>query len=300
MTEGWRPVRRIPTSKHLKVRLRQWATDLILRRRKRAHRQAHSPTVPARAAFVVGCQRSGTDMVLWRLDRSLDVDRFDESARAAFNDCRIRDVAVRDRLVAASAAKRVIFKPVCDSHNVARLLAEHEGARAVWVYRDFRDVANSAVQRWGNMNLRWVQELARGGGDWGRRQWNRELITPERQQQIEAFCRDDLTPHGAAAVFWYLVNCTFFGQELESDERVILARYEDLVTRPADEFRRLCKFFGVSFQDAIVADVFASSVRHASGQPIAAAVTEACQQVLDRLDQVHAERCGPARCKEAV
>jgi hypothetical protein len=290
MNTGWRPVRRFPTAKHIKVRLRQLGTDLSLARRKRAYRRQQGPTGLARACFVVGCQRSGTDMVLWTLDKSMDVDRYDENARAAFCDCRIKDRQTREALVSRSNAKRVIFKPVCDSHKTGELVAGHEDARAVWVYRDYRDVANSAVQRWGEMSLDWVRDLARGGGDWGRRQWNRELMNSERQARIEELCDENLNPHGAAAVFWYLVNESFFDQELAAHPLVTVARYEDLVTSPESQFRRLCEFFGVEYRNEMVRSIFVSSVRKRSKAPISPKISALCEKTMSRLDHALAEK----------
>lgn len=289
MPRNWRSTRRIPTAKQFRVRFNQLRADLIMPLRKRTHRKAARATGPARAGFVAGCPRSGTTMVLYALDKSLDVDRYAENHRAAFVDCRIEGKPVRDRLLLGSSAKRVIFKPVCDSHRVAELLSAHECARAVWVYRDYRDVANSAVQRWGKMNRDWVQELARGRGDWGRRQWNRELITPERQEEVEAFCDEDLTPYGAAAIFWYLVNCTFFDQRLADTSNITITRYEDIVTRPRSEFQRLCGFFGITFSDEMVDKIFSPSLqKRQSDLPIAPRIADACEEVLERLEKVTA------------
>ena len=229
-------------------------------------------------------------MALWTLDRSLDVDRFDENNRTAFRSCRIKGLEVRERLIVRSRAKRVIFKPVCDSHNTSRLLSEHEDARAVWVYRDFRDVANSAVARWGEMNLSFIRELLRGGGDWGRHQWNRELMTPERRVELERLVEDDLNAHGAAAIFWYMVGQSFFDQGLDANRQCIVARYEDLVTRPVPEFRRLCDFLEIGFHEDMVAWIFTSSVRRRSSSPISDRVTEACEAMLARLDRVREGR----------
>lgn len=51
-------------------------------------------------------------MVLWTLDRSLEVDRFDEDRRAAFVDCRLGGKQIREDLIERSSAHRVVFKPV--------------------------------------------------------------------------------------------------------------------------------------------------------------------------------------------
>ncbi len=225
-------------------------------------------------------------MVLWTLDRSLEVDRFDENNRAAFRRCRIREGATIEQLLRRSRARRVVFKPICDSHRTVELLDAHRDARAVWVYRDFRDMANSAVTFFGRLNLAFVQDLARGGGDWGYAQFNRELITPERERLVQRWCDRDLSAHTAAAVFWYLVNQTFFDQNLTDDRRVILARYEDLVTGAVPEFQRLCRFLDVRFEESMVAHIFSSSVRRRSALPITPDVQQACEVLLARLDEV--------------
>lgn len=282
---GWRPRLAIPSRKELSVRWRQVRTDVSLWFEKRSHR-AGAEAGGARAAFIVGTQRSGTDMMLWALDKSLDVDRYDENERAAFVDCRIRPLEVRRRLVERSRARRVIFKPVCDSHRARILLDEHAESRAIWGYRDYRDVSNSAVQRWGEMNLEWMREIAAGRGDWGRRQWNRELITPERQARIREWCDDALTAHGAAAIFWWLVNETFFDQGLDRDARVLISNYERLVADAPAGFRRLCAFLSVSYREKVSDGIFQSSVKKRAKSPISAAIERACEEMMSRLDAV--------------
>jgi len=290
MATGWQRRVRFPTRREIAGKVRRFCADVTLRRRKRAYRRETRGGDAPRFAIVVGCQRSGTDMVLWTLDRSLDVDRFDEDSRVAFADCRIRSPKTRGRLLQGSDAQCVIFKPVCDSHRTDELLGQHPGGRAIWVYRDYRDVAHSAVQRWGEMNLRFVRELAAGGGDWGRRQWNRELMSPARLRAVQELVADDLTPHGAAAIYWYLVNDTFFEQQLDRRGEVTIARYEDLVTAPRDEFRRLCRFLEIGYDDGMVHDIFARSARRRSGLPISPKIAEHCEALLARLDQALEEK----------
>lgn len=281
------PLFRIPTAKQIAARFRRMGIDRRVRRQKRRYRRRDKGgTAPSLAAFVVGCQRSGTDMTLWTLDRSLDVDRYDEDSRAAFVRCRIKGKKVRDRLIARSEAKRVIFKPVCDSHRTRTLLSQHEGSRAIWVYRDFRDVAHSAVVRWGEMNKEHVLALAAGSGDWGWHQWNRELMEPRYQREVQQFCAEDLNALSAAAVFWYLVNRTFFDQGLQENPGVRLVKYEDVVSSPVEAFRGMCAFLDVAFSEDMVDDVFATSVRKKDRMLITPRVRDACEDLLQRLDRV--------------
>lgn len=286
MSTGYHPGLRIPTRRDVLSRLKLWRTDLHLWRLKRAYRRNGAACSSPQAAFVVGCQRSGTDMILWTLDKSRDVDRYDEDHRAAFEDCRLRGADVRRRLVADSNARRVIFKPVCDTHRTAALLAEHDGAKAVFVYRHYLDVAKSSVARWKDMHLRWLREVAEGGGDWGRRQWNRELITPQRQAEVIELVGGGIDELRAACVFWYLCNQTFFDQKLNGRADVAVARYEDVVARPAEQFRRLCTFLDVEYRDEMIEGIFTSSARKHT-PPAGDAVLERCEALLARLDAAY-------------
>ncbi len=276
---------RVPTTAQILSRVRLWQTDFTMWREKRAYRGVPREKIQSNAGFVVGCQRSGTDMVLWTLDRSLDVDRFDENHRAAFVSCRIKNKATRQRLIDKSNAKRVIFKPVCDSHRAVRLLNDHADARMIWVYRDFRDVANSAVARWGEMNLEYIRELRDGGGDWGFHQWNRELMAGEKPSELESLYTENLTVYDAAALFWYFVNATFFEQALAGRDDVLLIRYEDLVSSPAVEFPRLCDFLDIGYRKEMIDSVFASSVRRRSKGPIGDHIAQVCLELQGRLDR---------------
>ncbi|HNQ24263.1 MAG TPA: hypothetical protein PKK06_14340 [Phycisphaerae bacterium] len=273
---------------------RQW-TAYLLERRKTRHRRKSG--VPARktTAFVVGCQRSGTNMALRTLGRSLDVDVLEEVDERAFDDRRIRDKAVLASLVEASTAKCVVFKPVCDSHRVAELLAEHALSKSVWMYRRYQDVANSAVERWGDKTRRWLEDLLQGGGDWGVRQWNKEKVTAECVAEVRQACAESLTDHGAAALFWYMRNRTFFEQGLDHHPDVLLVNYEAAVAQAEREFARVCAFLEVGFYPGMVERVFRSSVGKREFPAIAKPIAELCDAMKSRLDAVYQQQVGLGR-----
>ncbi len=266
---------------------RVWREFWLARRKSRYRRKVGIPEEKT-VVFVVGCQRSGTSMTIQTLDRSLDVDRFDETHPRAFVDCRIKNAKTRHELIARSTAKCVMFKPVSDCHRVTELLGEHSRAKAVWVYRDYKDVANSAVERWGDTTKRFVEDLLQGGGDWGRRQWNREKVTAECLSELRDAAQGGLTPHGAAALFWYMRNRTYFDQDLEHHPDTIILKYEDIVTHPHDETVRVCEFLDIRFHPEMVSKVFASSVRKRMFPEVSRQISDLCGGMLDRLDRVRA------------
>ena len=264
---------------------RVWAGHKLAKEKER-YRRRHGTPDASRVAFVLGCQRSGTNMTLWTLDRSLDVDAIEESDERAFVSCRIKDKAVCDAIVKRSTARCVVFKPICDSHRALELYEEYPGSKGVWIYRDYRDVADSAVRYWGDQTLAYIRDLADGGGDWGVAQWNREKISDECLSIVKEAADDNLSPHGAAALFWYTRNRTFFEQKLEESEATLLTRYEDTVARPLPEFERICGFLDVRFHSDMVTGIFSSSLRKHPFPEVGERTTKLCDDLYGRLNAI--------------
>ena len=190
------------------------------------------------------------------LDRMMEVDHFPEGDRRAFHRYRIRDKQTRDRLLAESDARCIVFKPIVDSHLVLDIVADYAHSKALWVYRQWPDVVNSAVQVWGRHWLEVVQGIAAGTGDWG---WRQERISDDCLRTVRELAGPDMTSWDAMAIFWYLRNRIYFDQKLDRRPEVMPVRYEALVTDPAPEFDRICAFLDVEFQPEAVAGVHARS-----------------------------------------
>jgi len=104
------------------------------------HKQGMDKTV----LLIVGCQRSGTSMIhhLFRLD--WDTVTYDEvsplSSRDHAESLRLNSLSEVQGLIAADRAPFVVCKPLVESQNLDHLLALWPITRAIWMYRDFRDV----------------------------------------------------------------------------------------------------------------------------------------------------------------
>lgn len=275
-----------PRLKRLSIRARRWWSAVKLRRRKRAWRKTHPRPADKTVCFVLGCQRSGTNMLIRTLDRMMEVDRFDEDDPRAFVGNRILGKKIRDRLIARSDASCVIFKPICDSHRALDLFRDHPPAKVIWIYRHFSDVAASAIQYWGDLSRLFITDLLAGGGDWNQFQWNREGVTEEMLTPVRAAIKSKITDIDAACIFWYLRNATFFSQMLQSHQNVRLIRYETLVADPGPGFANLCSFLNLAFDPTAVARVHKESVGKGASNPITPNVYTLCEGLLHRLDAV--------------
>jgi hypothetical protein len=98
--------------------------------------------------FVGGIQRSGTNLMLDVLERSIETDVFREGDRRAFQDFQMRPPEVIRHLLDASKARFVIIKALCELQDLRKLLADFAPAKAIWMVRDYNDMVNSHMKLW--------------------------------------------------------------------------------------------------------------------------------------------------------
>lgn len=264
--------------------LRKAAPDFVARQVKTVRQARYGWLHPRRVAFVFGCQRSGTKMVMRILENSPATRIYHENHTTAFHDFQLRPDPVLRALIEANPAPAQIFKPICDSQRADELLARFPDARALWVYRHPDDVANSAAVKWGEHQRDVVAAVARGDfTSWG---WRTERLADTTVAAVRSVYREDLTPAEGALLFWYLRNSFFFTLGLDQEPRVLLVRYEDLVRTPKSAFARMFAHVRVPFDDAFVARVRTDSIRRREPPPASPAIRALCDGLQKRLDAV--------------
>jgi len=257
------------------------------RLRKKAHQLLrYRVGCPKTVLFIVGCQRSGTSMIHHVFRSDFQTVTFDEvsplSSADAVEGLRLNPLDDVRRKITAARAPLVIAKPLVESQNLEHLLAAFPGSRALWMYRNFQDVARSNLRFFGENNgHRDLQPIL--AGDQGN--WRAEHLDPRDREAITDLYRPDMDPHDAAALFWYARNSLYFSRGYAGNERIRLCRYEDLVSTPGPVMAAVYDFVGRPYPgDGIVADVFSSSKGKGRDLVLAEPVRGLCRDLLERLD----------------
>lgn len=288
--DGGRAMRRQRVINRIKnFDIKQAISRLQERRRKWEQlRRTPHPTTEKRPVFVVGCNRSGTNMVCAAIGKSPHGMAYQESEFSlAFTAYYLRADWIIERLIRHTPAPIVSFGSILDSQFTDDLLSRFEGARAIWVYRRYEDVANSSARkRWGyhlNDLARWVArgELERLGAR-GKR------ISADTVQLIGKLFREDLSKEDGACLYWYMRNQLYFDLNLHMDPRVLIVQYEDTVLNQERAFRRIFDFLGFPYDRAVLDGIFASSVGKHPWPGIDPAVQEVCDGLKARLDAHYA------------
>jgi hypothetical protein len=254
--------------------------------RKARWRRRHDVSPKAMPVFLVGVQRSGTNMLVRGLERAPEFEVHNENDRATFDRFRLRADPVIRSVVMRSPHEYVLFKPLCDSHRTVDLL---EGlgtptqGKAVWAYRSVDGRVRSALAKFGDSNLRALSRIAAGVGGG---MWQAQGLSESSLELIRGFDYARLPPASAAALFWYVRNSLFF--ELGLDERpdVILMSYDEMLDRPEATMRRLCAFLGLPFAATLTEHVERRDRPRSSPLEIDPVIRKHCDALQERLDGI--------------
>jgi hypothetical protein len=243
------------------------------------------PKAPSAPLFLVGVQRSGTNLLAHGLDELPEFHVYNEGNTKAFENYRIRALTTIERLVGQGGAKFVLFKPLCDSHRTPEML-EHFGtrARAIWAYRDVDGRARSAVAKFGDSNLRVLRAFAAGEEQKPWNTWQIEGLSAENANFVRSFDLDMLTAESGAALFWYVRNALYFELGLHRRSDTILVNYDEFLAEPERVAIGACRFLEIPYRRAMIASI---DPRRPSRRPplaIDPRIRERCTALKERLD----------------
>lgn len=237
----------------------------------------------ARPVYVVGLQRSGTNMLMRGFDEAPEIEVRNENDRRVFERFQLKSDQTLVTAVIESRHDLVLVKPLCDSQRVAQLLdlPTLRPGWAFWVYRDPMDRARSEVSKFGESNLHALREIAAGRGQ---EIWQGERLGPAALALVQGFDLDAMTPHTAAVLFWVVRNQLFFELELDRRGDVFLVSYERFVADPEAVTRHMCSVIGFPFRPQLCAHVERRESHGRTPLDIDPAVRDLAVALTHRLD----------------
>ena len=241
-----------------------------------------------RIAFIVGCQRSGSELMLqiFRKDRNSKV--YGEASRLSSKDpqrLRLNPVDDVKDVIRNIKVPLIVLKPLVESQNILFWLEHLRKLKALWLFRHYKDVARSNLNRWGIHNgindLRPIVEM-------DTQNWRSENVSDYTRKIILDFFSENMNPYDAAALFWFARNMIFFENDLWKNQDIIICKYEDLVRKPEEIMKRIYDFIGLKFPgQRIVKDVHQDSIGRGRGIKLSAEVEKICNDLYDRLNETN-------------
>jgi hypothetical protein len=248
------------------------------------HSNARTPAAPV---FIVGVQRSGTNLLAHGLDEMAEFQVYNEGNSKAFSKYHFRPLSVIEPLVRQSRAKFVVFKPLCDSHRTPELLDHFQpNARAIWAYRNVDGRVRSAVAKFGDSNLRVLRAFAAGEEQKPWNAWQVHRLSAESADFIKSLDFSRISAESAAALFWYVRNLLYFEMGLDRRPDTVLVNYDELLAEPEKTARALCSFLDVPYRSIMISNL---DVRRPAQRPplaIEPRIRQRCSELKQRLDAV--------------
>jgi hypothetical protein len=238
----------------------------------------------AKPIFLLGAQRSGTNMMAHGLDEAPEFQVYNEGHTKAFENFRLRPLPTIEQLVKHSRAKFVLFKPLCDSHRAPELLDHFRpSGRVIWAYRDVDRRVRSALAKFGDSNLRVLRAYAKGEADHA---WQVQGISPENADFIRSFDFDHLSAASGAALFWYVRNSLYFEMSLAGRHDTMLVSYDRFLAEPERAADSLCAFLGLDYRRELIAHVEPRRPAWTEPLTIDGQIRERCAELQARMDEV--------------
>lgn len=232
--------------------------------------------------FVAGNQRSGTNMVMDILEKSIQTDVFHETDKRAFHNYQMHEMAIIKGLFLKTPAQYFVIKALCESQEIKSFLEMYDNAKAVWVIRNYNDVINSMVRSFDHM----VDQAERIAKDKTSSGWLGLGMSEDTHQFVQKAVKSNLDNASASALQWYYRNILFFDQKLDKDQRVKLIKYENLVCNPVEEFGSLFDFIGIKFSPSISNQIYSSSIKKNSTRRIDPEIQKKCDQLTEQFEEI--------------
>jgi hypothetical protein len=253
----------------------------------------------AQPVFLLGVQRSGTNMLVRGFETSPAFDVANENDARAFQRFRLRPLDDIRRLVESCPHERILMKPLAESHRAIELLklGTPTPPRAIWAWRNVDDRVRSAVSKFGPNNLLTLRAIASGQ--------ERSISVDGPSQEMIELVRDGLSSdaltfvrgldleamdaNAGAAAFWYVRNLAFFELGLDRRDDVSLVAYDAMVADPERVMGELCAGLGLGFDEAFIAHMSRRGAGQAERLDLPRSIREACDELTDRLRGVGAD-----------
>jgi hypothetical protein len=266
----------------------------FLQLRKKIYHLTHIwPAQQKVTFFVVGCQRSGTNMLARIFERDFDTVIYHEHHPKVVylhgeQVLRLKPLDLVKRVIDQQRAPVAILKPLVETQNTLKLLDYFEDSKAMWLYRHYKDVADSNLKNFGIGNgINNLRPIVKNDPE----NWRSEHISPQVRNVVLEHFSEEMNPHDAAALFWFVRNSFFFELKLNENPRILMCRYEELVTDPADNIKKVYRFIGRDFPgEKIVEEVKTTSVGKGKRVDLSPQIERLCQELLEKIDMVYAQK----------
>ena len=247
----------------------------------------------ARPLIVLGCQRSGTNALVSCFERDPAAKAYPEycslnrrSNKRSIRDSeryslRLRPLPEVRRKLERLPYPLAVLKPLAESHRIGELLEELPGARIVWIFRHYIDVAESNARIFGDrVHRRNLEPIVEGRP----RNWRSAGASDHVRETVTRLYRADMDPIDGGLLFWWARNQLLFDQGGDRNEALAAIQYRRFVEDPGTALGEIYELAGVPFPGpGICAQITSSYVGRGAELTPSSELERLCEELWLRL-----------------
>ena len=239
--------------------------------------------------FIVGCQRSGNSIMQDVFNKDLNTKSYHEFSEISSKDMeagiRLNSLDLVKNEFSRVKAPLIVLKPLVESQNVPALLSFFENGLALWMFRHYKDVAQSNIKKFGRQNgINDLLPIVNGETN----NWRSEKVSPHVRGTVTRYFSEEMNPFDAAVLFWYARNSIFFDLELDRHPRVMMCSYEDFVLDPEKFVRSVYERLGRPYPDiSLTAEVHTNSRKKGKDVELTPEIEQLAADLYDRLETAY-------------
>ena len=250
--------------------------------------QFKSDTKDKKILFIVGCQRSGTSLILRIFENDLNTKTFSEFSILSSEDqekIRLNPLHSVKKDLQKIRVPFIILKPLVESQNTLKLLEYFNKSKALWMYRNYKDVALSNLNYFTiNNGIEDLRPIIKNDSN----HWISEKASPQVREIILDHFSENMNPYDAAVLFWYARNSLYFELGLEQNPNVLLCKYEDLITQPVKIVKTIYSNLNQNYPgDNIHQEIHSKSLKKGQDISLSPEIDKLAKELLNKLNKTY-------------
>jgi hypothetical protein len=164
-------------------------------------------------------------------------------------------------------------------------LGYFENSLALWMFRNYKDVASSNIKLLGIQNgIDDLKPIVNNEPN----NWRSEKVSEHVRATISNYFSEDMNPYDAAVLFWWARNSIFFDRGLDRNPKVVICCYEDFVVEPESFVKSIYRRLGQSYPTtSITANVHSQSRKKGQDIGLSPQVEQLALEMQDRLEAAY-------------
>jgi hypothetical protein len=236
--------------------------------------------------FIIGVQRSGTTAMFYNLakdDRVKSYGEFSELSLDGDEKLRLHPLARLKKQLRQNVKPILLLKPLVESQNSKYLLNNIPNSRAIWMYRHYKDVANSNLKKFGignginNLTPLMVEDYTN---------WRADGVSKVIRDIVKIHFSAEMNPYDAAALFWYIRSRFYFDLGLNKMNEVLLIRYEDFAMSPNKYLSKIYDHIKLEAPENLQDNTIHNrSIKKGKNVILSSEIEELCENLYQKFEQ---------------